>query len=190
MTQKSEARKERDRQAKAYKEAQVRLAEAQVDGWEELNTVYNTVVSQIHLANTHLAGYTSDKSLYPYIKDASGFSNMLTAHAQDLMQFTEELCQLRAMHAGKTGTIKDLEDFKQIIHISELYDAFQSRYAGVIPPSATNIAEILADAINAKAAAEGAVSAAEEAQNVNVVTDVVVKEEAPNLQAQHSEAQA
>lgn len=189
MTKKSHARNMRDQQAKDVRAAEAQIAEAKIEGWEELETIYNTAASQIFLANTHLARYTADKTLYPYIKDGGGFSNMVMAHAQDLLEFADNLKSIHEMHAGRTGVIKDIEEFKTIIHISELYDAFQSRYAGVIPQSATNIADILAEAINAKVAAEKAALEEAEAHDVRVVTDVEAKEEVAEPATQRTEEQ-
>lgn len=189
MTQKSPARKQRDDElANQIKKAglNVSLKEArkmkedntfpQVDTdnkcWDELQALHASIVQQMGIANLHLGQAFARTELIPFLQNKNEVTTVLRGHVSDLRKFEEELNNIYINHKDLTGGMKDQDDLFKAFNIGEAYSQFQTRYSCNIMPNAT----FLIDSIGQAAEAYEKDKLQNEASNIDVVTDVVIKE--------------
>lgn len=176
MTQKSEARKARDAQAKQYEQMKKTN-----NCWDELQQLATKCADMMVTTNSHLAEIYKTPGLVNFLPNANEVKTMLRGLSTDLLSFREELSRIYAAHNTRTGGFKDENDFAESISVYEQYVAFQTRYESVVSPTVQYLLEQAAIAeqniYNAVQITQQTDEEKAKAELVdpNVVSDAVVK---------------
>ena len=152
--------------------------------WDELNEVYQDIADAI-IGVGHSAQSTVRK-----IIDANNLPTVARSEVRlafetlssDIVKTTDDLLAIKSDHADKHGFVKNGDEVADALTAFERYVAIHERYQAVILPSLLTITEHAADSaeiLKKKMLEEGDSFGA---TDVNVVTDVVVKEEVPAVQ--------
>lgn len=169
MTKKSSARLERDR---------IEKEREKFSGWDELNNIFNACRDTLVGANSDMVELFRTPEILANIPDRVNTATSIRGLGGDLKYFTKELNDINAKHFGKVGSPKDEEETIMCLQIFENYVAFESRYQSVIMPTIIYLAEQAGLAkqkmIDDLKALEA--NSTDTATDVNVVTDVAIKE--------------
>jgi hypothetical protein len=169
MTKKSQARLQRDADAKRNRE----LA-ANMKCWDDLQQQYQHTKASMAVSGGVIESAVQNKDLFAFMPDKAGCIAAITTLSADLIAFNDEIDGIYACHSAKTGAQKDEQDFIHALEVGESYAAFQSRFQSVILPNVHIISEQLGMAINKRASVP--VLDEEKLRDTSVVSDVVVKE--------------
>ena len=169
MTQKSEARKARDAEAKAktdhYKNNNC---------WDELNGIYEKCGHALIGVARLLSSVNEIPEITSYFdpRDAGTTISALNALRSDLNTFTTELAGIGNLHRHLKGGARDEDSFIQMTGIYDSYTNFQARYSQIIDPNFYIVSEQVNIALQRMEAAQAAAAATDPA----VVTDAVARD--------------
>jgi len=196
MTQKSHARKMRDA---AKERAKEQLATNTC--WDDLNGIYQDTARLLH-SHTNIASFAADRDLHRYLQNPTLTVANLKSLGRDLRQLSQELANIHAEHAGKTGGSDDVDEVYSTFSIFEKYNLFTERHNAVVMPTAYQIVEEFAQAEERRKLARG--DAQQQAEQAGPTGDdasaaptpertqvqVQLDENDPNPQASVEQAQA
>lgn len=191
MTKKSAARLQRDAQAAAA--ARI-VKDARAAGgkngpkentiWDDLNGTYSACAQALG-QHAGIALMLNRKEVFPFLKDPHTLAQNISALSNDLRALNQELKEIKAQHADKTGGTLDPDEVIRSIQIFEQYNLFLERHQAVIMPVAMHILEEFGAAEVAFNQAVATPSIQEQAQDVtnNQPIDVPFKEVQSDTQA-------
>lgn len=152
-----------------------------VELWDALETANMLFLSRIQMA-------TQTPERRALIKDQGTLAKNIKVITKDVLHCQSQLLAIKEKHAGKTGAATTAEDIIQVMEIGELYRVAMCLYNDNVMPLITHALELLGDdevatkdAIMEQAAQADNLerlvpSPTDDATDVNVITDVVVKE--------------
>jgi hypothetical protein len=136
MTKKSQARIERDYKKEIFKDSVSKNR-----AWDELNELYQTLVTGLYTVNKNLADIYKTEGLFNFIDKKAEVKATIKGLANDLEFFKGKLIAIKALHEGKKGGFKDESEFGESLTIFEEYTKYQAEYDTVIMPSVTFLLE-------------------------------------------------
>ena len=173
MTKKSVARQTRD----ALKKEKVDHLKTNTI-WDDLNGTYLACAAAL-AQHAGIAAMLQRKEVFPYLADYKVTVTNIQAVTADIVKLNEELKEIHAQHATKSGGSEDPNDVIYSFQIFEQYSLFLQRHDAVIMPCVNHILEDFNTAEQRFAEAHTERSAEQMAQdpNCNEPIDVVVKSE-------------
>lgn len=166
MTKKSAARVERDLQNKKT-DAYLKNNTA----WDELNQIGQGIGEMLHAEAGGMAEVFSIPELMVALEDPLEVASRLKALNSDVNTFSSTLEAIKKLHEGKSGSAKSTEENMRTIGIAEQYIQLEASYRATVFPNILFLSEKASEAVEKTRA-----KLAEQATDVNVVTDVVIKE--------------
>ncbi|SAL86660.1 hypothetical protein AWB67_07250 [Caballeronia terrestris] len=122
--------------------------------WDDLNGDYQDMSGTL-LRHTMVSEVLRDQDLHGFIEDKTTFKTNVNLFASDLRQLSNDLMELRKLHAGKSGGSEDAEEVLHSIHIYEQYNLWMQRNDGVLMPTVYHVLEATNKAELARARAHG-----------------------------------
>ena len=144
--------------------------------WDDLEGIYNSCTEALVVANNSVVELFKIPGVMQNIENRQETKISILGLDKDIKFFSNELKEIHAIHAGKTGLIKDEEELGTCLEIFEKYHSFQTTYQSVIIPTVITLSEEVgkaAQVMNEKLREEQAII---DAQNPNVITEVEIKE--------------
>lgn len=185
MTKKSPSRLARDAAKKENKLKELDELKAKSDAaikeleefyannktWDELeNNIFRPMADMLYKNSSDLVGLLSTPRLVEFMhKEGFGETLLRVKTIQkDFDDFAQELLAIHKLHEGKSGNAKDAEEMSECIAIFGKYDAFKVKYFAIIEPNWADISVTIGKAMQEMEKAD--------AQNPNIITDVIAKE--------------
>lgn len=148
--------------------------------WDDCNRHYEIATQAIHDVEGQLAEQLSviveTPELASLIKDPQQLSDNITLLNKDINDHVSRLNAVRENHKDKTGGIKSPEEGIEVIQINGKYQEVMEIYNANIVPVICHILEQIAPAQEVMTQALQSVQGQHELLDVNVVSDVQVKE--------------
>lgn len=166
MTKKSAARQERDR-----KEKQADSYLKNNTAWDELNQIGESIGQMLHDEAGGMAQMFSVPELLVSIQDPLEVASRLKALDSDVNTFSNALEAIKKLHEDKAGSAKTAEENMSTIAIAEQYIQLEASYRATVFPNILFLSEKASEAVESVRA-----KLASQATDVNVITDVAVKE--------------
>lgn len=167
MTKKSQARLQRDANKK-----DIDTLKKTNTCWDDLKKISESCFVSIATANQQLLAVYRTEGLLNFIPNRDEVKVSLRGLAQDVSMFTDDLTRIHSLHKDKTGGFTEDEDLSLSLTLFEEYANWQTRYEAVVMPTVLFLLEQAELALHAG-------TASKEVTDVNVVTDVEIKESAP-----------
>lgn len=111
--------------------------------WDELDENYNAAATAIYTVASELDGMVKIPGLVERLEKPKEFNIALAAINSDLLNFTEELVNIKKQHEGKTGPITASNDLAQCLQIAGDYMTFTTRFTAVTTPAVLSLGEQL-----------------------------------------------
>lgn len=138
--------------------------------WESLEDIYQAIGSGI-VETAEQVNQAVQMIRSVGIENNRELAISVNGLTRDIEAYAETLAQIHKRHAGKTGQVKDGDELVSLFSIFEDYSALNGRMRANTMPVMLTITEHISIAAN-----QLKEKAAQDAQDPNVVTDVVVKE--------------
>lgn len=166
MTKKSAARVQRDLQGKKADEYLKNNT-----AWDELNNISQGIGEMLVAEAGGMAELFSIPELMLSMEDPLEVASRLKALDSDVNTFSSTLTAIKTLHEGMSGSAKTTEENMRSIGIAEQYIQLEASYRATVFPNILFLSEKASEAVeNVRA------KLAQQATDVNVVTDVAIKE--------------
>lgn len=140
MTKKSLARQQRD----ALKKDKAEHLKTNTI-WDDLNATYSACAAAL-AQHAGIAVMLRRTEVFPYLADYKVTVANIRAVTNDILKLHEELKEIHAQHANKTGGSDDPDEVVQSFQIYEQYTLFLQRHDAVVMPCVHHILEDFAAA--------------------------------------------
>lgn len=163
--------------------------------WDDANTAFVEINHSIDQANALLLNRVQLAMSTPerraLIQDEADVAKNLNLVSKDILNCRQQLDAIQKGHADKTGAVTTAEEIIQVMEINEQYRVTLCLYNDNVMPSVSHILELLGEdkiateqAMLQQAAQADALESlvpnpANDLTDVNVISDVVVKEITP-----------
>lgn len=144
-----------------------KLLQENNEGWDDLNHLKNTIAEALIMFRMEVGNILTHKEITDNLGDRRAeFTRLNEVFDTDINRFADTIQELRTRHESKTGSITSVADMNDFTNISMKYQVLQMELHSLLAPTLASMVLLISEVVTASLPT-----------NVNVVTDVEVKNE-------------